>query len=87
MTTLHVPERSDFSGDDWATLERVAQRMGQKPEQVLRPGIFGVQAHWPAWLEANFEQTVVGYRLHGVLPPLAKEAMHVAVSVTNHCNF
>jgi alkylhydroperoxidase family enzyme len=87
MTTLHIPQRSDFSEDDWATLERVAKRMGQKAEELLRPGIFGVQTHWPAWLEANFDQTLYGYRLHGVLPPLAKEAMHVAVSVTNHCNF
>jgi alkylhydroperoxidase family enzyme len=54
---------------------------------VLRPGIFGVQAHWPAWLEANYEQTLHGYRMHGTLPSLAKEAMHVAVSMTNRCNF
>jgi alkylhydroperoxidase family enzyme len=87
MTTLHTPEPSDFSTEDYAILERVAKRMGQKPEELLRPGIFGVQAHWPAWLEANFEQTLNGYRRQGVLPPLAKEAMHVAVSMTNRCNF
>jgi alkylhydroperoxidase family enzyme len=87
MTTLHQPQLSDFSSDDRATLERVAKRMGQTPEQLLRPGIFGVQAHWPAWLEANYVQTLYGYRMHGVLPPLAKEAMHVAISMTNRCNF
>lgn len=87
MTTLQTPQLSDFSPGDQATLERVAKRMGQKPDEVLRPGIFGVQAHWPAWMEANLEQTLHGYRMHGVLPPLAKEAMHVAVSMTNHCNF
>ena len=87
MTTLHQPQPSDFSPDDQATLERVAKRMGQTPEHLLRPGIFGVQAHWPAWLEANFMQTLYGYRLQGVLPPVAKEAMHVAVSMTNRCNF
>jgi hypothetical protein len=54
---------------------------------VLRPGIWGVQAHWPAWLEANFDHTIASYRLRGVLPDLAKEAMHVAVSMTNRCNF
>ena len=87
MTTLHTPEPSDFSTEDYAILERVAKRMGQTPEELLRPGIFGVQTHWPAWLEANFEQTLNGYRRQGVLPPLAKEAMHVAVSMTNRCNF
>jgi alkylhydroperoxidase family enzyme len=87
MTTLRIPEPSDFSTDDYATLERVAKRMGQKPEDLLRPGIFGVQTSWPAWLEANFDQTVHGYRMHGVLPQLAKEAMHVAVSMANHCHF
>lgn len=87
MTTLQTPRLTDFSTDDRATLERVAKRMGQKPEELLRPGIFGVQAHWPAWLEANWDQTLHGYRMHGVLPPLAKEAMHVAVSMTNHCSF
>lgn len=87
MTTLQTPKLSDFSAEDQATLTRVAKRMGQTPEELLRPGIFGVQAHWPAWLESNFLQTMYGYRLQGVLPPLAKEAMHVAVSMTNHCSF
>ena len=87
MTTLHQPELADFSPEDRAPLERVAQRTGQTPENLLRPGIFGVQAHWPAWLEANYMQTLYGYRMHGVLPPLAKEAMHVAVSMTNRCSF
>jgi hypothetical protein len=87
MTTLRTPQLSDFSADDQATLERVAKRMGQKPHDLLRPGIFGVQTHWPAWLEANFEHTLASYRFHGALPALAKEAMHVAVSMTNRCNY
>ncbi len=87
MTTLRTRQLADLSPDDQAILERVAKRMGQRLEDVLRPGIFGVQAHWPAWLEANYEQTLQGYRMHGVLPQLAKEAMHVAVSMTNRCNF
>jgi alkylhydroperoxidase family enzyme len=53
----------------------------------MRPGIFGVQVHWPGWLEANFEHSLATYLLHGTLPPLAKEAMHVAVSMTNHCEY
>jgi hypothetical protein len=87
MTTLRTPRRSEFSTEDQGILERVAKRLGQTPDELLRPGIFGVQAHWPAWLECNVQQTVSGYRLQGVLPALAKEAMHVAVSMTNHCSF
>jgi hypothetical protein len=87
MTTLRTRQLSDLSPDDMAIVERVAKRMGQRPEDMLRPGIFGVQSHWPAWLEANYEQTLHGYRAHGALPPLAKEAMHVAVSMTNRCTF
>ena len=87
MTTLHTPQLSDFSDEDRAILERMAKRMGQSAEQLLHPSIFGVQAHWPAWLEANHAETNQAYRIQGKLPPLAKEAMHVAVSMTNHCNY
>lgn len=87
MTTLRTPQLSDFSADDRATLERVAKRLGQSPEALLQPGIFGVQTHWPAWLEANLEHSLATYMFRGTLPPLAKEAMHVAVSMTNHCEY
>jgi hypothetical protein len=82
-----MPQLSDLAAADRTTLERVAKRMGQRPEDLIRPGIFGVQAHWPAWLEANYEQTLHGYRMHGSLPSLAKEVMHVAVSISNDCKF
>jgi alkylhydroperoxidase family enzyme len=87
MTTLRAPRLEDLSADDRTTLERVARRMGQGPEALLKPGIFGVQSHWPEWLEANFEHSLATYLFHGALPPLAKEAMHVAVSMTNHCDY
>ena len=87
MTTLRAPQLSEFSTDDQATLERVAKRMGQTVDGLLRPGIFGVQAHWPAWLEANFDHSLATYLFRGTLPPLVKEAMHVAVSVTNNCEY
>ena len=87
MTTLRAPRLEDCSPDDRARLEALAKRMGQTTDQLLRPHIFGVQAHWPAWLEANFEHSLATYLHRGVLPPLAKEAMHVAVSMTNHCEY
>lgn len=87
MTTLRTPELFDFDEGDRAVLSRVAARMGQSPEQLLRPSIFGVQAHWPAWLEANHEESTQAYRNQGRLPQVAKEAMHVAVSMTNHCSY
>lgn len=87
MTTLRAPRLEDMSPEDRETLERVAKRMGQSAETLIRPGIFGVQAHWPAWLEANFDHSLTTYLSHGTLPMLAKEAMHVAVSMTNHCDY
>jgi alkylhydroperoxidase family enzyme len=87
MTTLRKPELAGLSDHDRATVERVARRMGRSAEDLLRAGIFGVQAHWPAWLEANFEHSLATYLLPGALPPLVKEAMHVAVSMTNRCEY
>ncbi len=87
MTTLRTPTLTDFSADDQAVLERIAKRTGQTVEQLLKPGIFGVQTHWPAWLESNLEHSLATYMSRGTLPPLAKEAMHVAVSMTNHCEY
>jgi hypothetical protein len=93
MTTLRAPTLTDLSMDDRATLvrvatlERVARRMGQTAEALLQPSIFGVQSHWPEWLEANFDQSLATYLFRGSIPPLAKEAMHVGVSVTNNCEY
>lgn len=87
MTTLRASQLFDFSVEDQATLERVARRMGQSVDGLLRPGIFGVQAPWPAWLQANFEHTLATYWSRGALAPLAREAMHVAVSVANNCEY
>jgi alkylhydroperoxidase family enzyme len=87
MTTLHTPRLTDFSLEDRAILERMAKRMGRTPEAVLEPSIMGVQTHWPAWLEANHAETSQSYRIQGKLTPIAKEAIHVAVSITNHCSY
>ena len=87
MTTLRAPQLADFSPEDRAILERIATRMGRPVEHVLQPSIFGVQAHWPAWLEANFDHSLATYTRPGTLPSLAKEAMHTAVSMTNMCEY
>jgi alkylhydroperoxidase family enzyme len=87
MTTLRKPQVSDFSVEDLSTLERIANRTGQRVEQLLTPGIFGVQAHWPGWLEANLDHSLATYLSRGTLTQLAKEAMHVGVSMTNHCEY
>ena len=84
---MRAPQLADLPPDDRATLERVAKRMGQTAEALLRPGIFGVQTHWPAWLESNFEHSLATYLFRESVPPLAKEAMHVGVSVTNNCEY
>lgn len=87
MTTLRTPSLSDFSEEEQAALGRIAARTGMSMEQLLKPGIFGVQAHWPAWLEANLDHSFATYLGRGALPQIAKEAMHVAVSMTNHCEY
>jgi alkylhydroperoxidase family enzyme len=87
MTTLRTPQPTDFSPEDWTILERVAKRMGRSAEELLHPGIFGVQTHWPAWLEANFDHSLATYMRTGALPQNVKEAMHAAVSMTNKCEY
>jgi hypothetical protein len=87
MTTLRASTLTDFSADERATLERVARRLGMPVDALLQPSIFGVQTHWPQWLEANVEHSFATYLRPGVLPPVAKEAMHAAVSMTNRCQY
>jgi alkylhydroperoxidase family enzyme len=50
-------------------------------------GIFGAQAHWPAYMAANHKQALASYQFQGVLPQLTREAMHVATSMSNACDF
>jgi alkylhydroperoxidase family enzyme len=87
MTTLHTPQLREFSEEDRTIIERMAKRLGRSPEALLEPSIMGVQAHWPSWLEANHLETNQAYRNQGKLSQIAKEAIHVAVSMTNHCSY
>ena len=86
MPTLRNPMIDDFSEEEQAILERTARRQGRTTEELMGPTIAGVQAHWPAWLETNLLESNQSYRQPGRLPQLAKEAIHVAVSMTNNCD-
>ncbi len=85
MTTLRLPRPEDLPPEDRRVLERVAQRLGVAPEKMSM--IWQAQAHWPQLLEANHRQMLYGFRFQGQIPTLTKEAMHVAVSMINRCEF
>jgi hypothetical protein len=74
-----------MSPEDRATLERVARRRGTTVGNLS--AIWQAQAHWPALVEANLQETVQAFMRVGRLPMLTKQAMHVAVSMTNACDF
>lgn len=74
-----------MSVDDRAVLERVAKRRGTTIEGLSE--IWRAQAHWPALLEANVAESVQAFMQIGRLPMLTKQAMHVAVSMANACDF
>lgn len=87
MPTLRTLNVADLSNEERAVLERLAARTGRSLEQLLAPGVFGVQTHWPAWLDANLDHSLATYYGRGSLSQLAKEAMHVGVSMVNHCEY
>lgn len=85
MTTLRLSPTDDVSEQDRATLEAAAKRLGTTPDRLR--GIWAAQLHWPRYLEANHRQALSGYMLRGGVPALTKEAMHVAVSMANKCEY
>ena len=85
MTTLRFARPDDLAEEDRATLEAVARRLGMTPDQLS--DIWRAQMYWPRYLEANHRQTLYGFRLQGAIPALTKEAMHVAISMANKCDF
>lgn len=85
MTTLKLPAGDDLPDEDRSILEAVARRLGAPPDQLS--DVWRAQMHWPRYLEANHRQVVSGFRLQGAIPTLTKEAMHVAVSMANKCDF
>ena len=85
MTTLRLPPAAELPDADRIALERTASRLGSSPDELA--DIWRAQMHWPDYLEANRRQTLRGYRFQGAVPELAKEAMHVAVSAVNDCEY
>jgi alkylhydroperoxidase family enzyme len=85
MPTLRFPRPDDLSPEDRAVLERVAKRRGTTVEGLSE--IWKAQAHWPALLEANIRESSAAFMTAGKLPMLTKQAMHVAVSMSNACDY
>lgn len=85
MPTLRFARLEDLAADERAILERIAKRRGTTPERLSE--IWKAQAHWPALVEANVNESVAAFMQVGRLPELTKQAMHVAVSMTNACDF
>ena len=85
MTTLRFARPGDLPEEDRATLEAVARRLGVTPDELS--DIWRAQMYWPHYLEANHRQALYGFRFQGAISPLTKEAMHVAVSMGNKCDF
>jgi hypothetical protein len=85
MPTLRFVRPEELSAEDRAVLERVAKRRGATIEELS--AIWKAQAHWPALVEANLNESVQAFMHIARLPMLTKQAMHVAVSMSNACDF
>ena len=85
MPTLRFPRLEDLSVAEREILERVAKRRGTTIGGLSE--IWKAQAHWPALLEANVAESMQAFMQVGRLPMLTKQAMHVAVSMANACDF
>ena len=85
MPTLRFVRPEELSDADRAILERLAKRRGTTVEDLS--DIWKAQAHWPALVEANLDESVQAFMQIARLPMLTKQAMHVAVSMSNACDF
>ena len=84
MPTLRFRRFDEIPPEDQEHVAFLRARMRGAPHIG---GIWGAQAHWPAYLAANHKQALASYQFQGVLPQVTKEAMHVAVSMANSCDF
>jgi hypothetical protein len=85
VPTLRFVEPGDLAPEERAILERLAKRRGTTIEQLSE--IWLAQAHWPALVEANLNESAQAFMQIARLPMLTKQAMHVAVSMSNACEF
>lgn len=85
MTTLPLPDPTQATGRLREAFEQAARRTGQPLENVS--GIWRAMAYWPEWLESNVAHAGATFKASGVLPPLTRECLHIAVSATNNCRF
>lgn len=85
MPTLRFPRLDDLSPADREVLARVAKRRGTTVEGLSE--IWKAQAYWPPLLEANIRESSAAFLGQGTIPMLTKQAMHVAVSMANACDF
>jgi hypothetical protein len=85
VPTLRFVRPDDLSPADREILERVAKRRGTTVDRLSE--IWKAQAHWPPLLEANIRESSAAFLGMGRLPELTKQAMHVAVSMSNACDF
>lgn len=85
VPTLRFVRAADLAPEDRAVLERVAKRRGTTIDGLSE--VLKAQAHWPALLEANLQESGQTFMNVGALPMLTKQAMHVAVSMSQACDF
>jgi hypothetical protein len=85
MPTLRFVRPEDLNAEERAVLERIAKRRGTTIDGLSE--IWKAQAHWPALVEANLNESVQAFMQIARLPMLTKQAMHVAVSMSNACDF
>ncbi len=85
MPTLRFPRPDEMPAADREILERIAKRRGTSVEGLAE--IWKAQAHWPPLLEANIRESSAAFFAGGRVPMLTKQAMHVAVSMSNACDF
>ena len=84
MPTLRFRRFDEIPPDQQEHIAFLRTRMRGREEI---DGIWGAQAHWLPYMAANHKQALSSYQMQGVLPQLAKEAMHVAVSMSNSCEY
>jgi len=85
MPTLCFVRPEDLNPEERAVPERIAKRRGTTIDGLSE--IWKAQAHWPALVEANLNESVQAFMQIARLPMLTKQAMHVAVSMSNACDF